>query len=87
MKPLIKNNTLILFFSIFFSYVFVFEVPWSNIVYFVDIDFYLERIGVLLLSGIEGDVTKDYTGVGLLSSELLWYLILLQIPIFLLILI
>ena len=82
MKPLIKNNTLILFFSIFFSYVFVFEVPWSNIVYFVDIDFYLERIGVLLLSGIEGDVTKDYTGVGLLSSELLWYLILLQIPIF-----
>ena len=82
MKPLIKNNTLILFFSIFFSYVFVFEVPWSNIVYFVDIDFYLERIGVLLLSGIEGAVTKDYTGVGLLSSELLWYLILLQIPIF-----
>ena len=68
-------------------YLFLRGVPWSNIVYFVDIDFYLERIGVLLLSGIEGDVTKDYTGVGLLSSELLWYLILLQIPIFLLILI
>ena len=58
MKPLIKNNTLILFFSIFFSYVFVFEVPWSNIVYFVDIDFYLERIGVLLLSGIEEMLQK-----------------------------
>ena len=82
MKLRLKSNAIILLLSIFYSYLFVFEIPWSNYVYFVDIDFYLDRIGVLFLSGIEGDITKDYTGVGLLTSEILWYVILIQIPIF-----
>jgi len=82
MKLRLESNAIILLLSIFYSYLFVFEIPWSNYVYFVDIDFYLDRIGVLFLSGIEGDITKDYTGVGLLTSEILWYIILIQIPIF-----
>ena len=82
MKLRLESNAIILLLSIFYSYLFVFEIPWSNYVYFVDIDFYLDRIGVLFLSGIEGDITKDYTGVGLFTSEILWYVILMQIPIF-----
>ena len=82
MKLRLESNVIILLLSIFYSYLFVFEIPWSNYIYFVDIDFYLDRIGVLFFSGIEGDITKDYTGLGLLTSEILWYIILIQIPIF-----
>ena len=75
-----NNNTLLLLISIIFSYIFVFIIPWTNWVYFVDIDFYMDRIGVLFTYGLEGDITKNYTGAYFLFSEVLWYFLLVQLP-------
>jgi len=75
-----NNNILLLLVSIIFSYIFVFIIPWTNWVYFLDIDFYIARIGVLFTSGLEADTAKNYTGIYFLFSEPLWYFLLIQIP-------
>ena len=75
-----NNNTLLLLVSIIFSYIFVFIIPWTNWVYFIDIDFYMDRVAVLFAYGLAGDTTKDFTGIYFLFSEALWYFILIQLP-------
>ena len=72
--------SIIFIFSIFFSFFFVFVIPWEKLVYFVDFDFYLNRLNLLYDSGITSDRQRDYFGLGLLFSEPLWLLILIYMP-------
>lgn len=74
------NSYLIFIIASIFSYFFVYLIPWNDFIYFVDNDFYLDRINLLLLQGFETETTRESSGIFLLTSEILWFYILSQIP-------
>lgn len=75
MRSYTKNKWITPLLSIGFSFLFVYVIPWDDLKDFNDIENYINRMIYINDGGTE----QVYTGISIISSELVWKLILVNL--------